>query len=54
MKGCGVLTKGSDPKDDPVPCGTRLWLGKDTKSRTESVLLCLKCQDEGVDKTPEL
>jgi hypothetical protein len=47
-----VLTKGSDPKDDPVPCGTRLWFVKDKKTVYESVLLCLKCQDEGVDKPP--
>ena len=46
MSGCGKLTKGSDPKDDLIACGTRLWLGKDAKNRTESVLLCLKCKLE--------
>jgi hypothetical protein len=44
MAGCGVLTKGSDPKDDLVPCGTKLWLGKDAKSRVEDVLLCTECK----------
>ena len=53
-QGCGLLTRGSDPKDDTVPCGTKLWLGKDAKSRTESVLLCSKCQNTDVDETPEL
>ena len=42
--GCGLLTRGTDPKDDTVPCGTKLWLGKDSKDRTEKVLLCEKCQ----------
>lgn len=42
-QGCGVLTKGSDPKDDLLACGTRLWFGKCAKERTESVLLCPKC-----------
>ena len=46
MTGCGVLTKGSGLKDDLVPCGTKLWLGKDAKTRTESVLLCAKCKGE--------
>jgi hypothetical protein len=49
-EGCGILTRGSDPKDDFVVCGTKLWFGKDAKSRTESVLLCPKCQTEEEEK----
>ena len=44
--GCGVLTKGSYPKDDLLACGTRLWFGKCAKDRTESILLCVKCKLE--------
>ena len=43
--GCGVLTKGNDPKDSLVPCGTRLYYGQDAKTRTEGVLLCAKCKE---------
>jgi hypothetical protein len=50
-QGCGLLTRGDDPKDDLIACGTKLWLGKDAKSRTESVLLCAKCK---VDETTKL
>lgn len=44
MSGCGLLTKGSDSKDDLVPCGMKLYLGKTAKDRVESVLLCTKCK----------
>jgi hypothetical protein len=54
MSGCGVLTKGSDPKDDLVSCGTRLWFIQDKKTVKESVLLCAKCKNKGVDETPEV
>ena len=40
--GFGKLTKGSHPKDDALPCGTKLWLGE--KGRTESILLCAQCK----------
>lgn len=43
--GCGILTRGSDPKDSLVPCGTRLYYGQDAKTRTEGVLLCAKCKE---------
>jgi hypothetical protein len=44
MSGCGKLTKGTHPKDDLVPCGTKLWLGE--KGRTESVMLCAQCKKD--------
>jgi hypothetical protein len=44
MVGCGKLTKGNDPKDDLVPCGTKLWFVRDKKTVKESTLLCEKCQ----------
>lgn len=50
--GCGTLTKGNHPQDDFIPCGTRLWLGKDAKSRTEAIHLCEKCK--GLDETSEM
>lgn len=43
--GCGKLTKGTHPKDDLVPCGTKLYYGQDAKTRTEGVLLCTKCKE---------
>jgi hypothetical protein len=49
MTGCGILTKGTDPKDSLLPCGTKFWLGLDAKSRTEHILLCLKCQEENYE-----
>ena len=45
MKGCGVLTKGSHPKDDLIPCGTRLFFVQDKKTVNESVHLCKKCKE---------
>ena len=45
MIGCGVLTKGNHPKDDLVPCGTKLWFVVDKKTVTETVLLCVKCKE---------
>ena len=45
MIGCGVLTKGSNPKDDLVPCGTKLWFIQDKKTVTEAVHLCAKCKE---------
>lgn len=49
MAGCGVLTKGSDPNDDLVPCGTRLFFGSTKTSRSESVLLCSQCKEKSPD-----
>ena len=46
VSGCGKLTKGSHPKDDVLPCGTKLWLGE--KGRTEGVLLCAQCKKRGL------
>ena len=37
MSGCGKLTKGTNPKDDLVPCGTKLWFVADKKTVSESV-----------------
>src|ERR1039458_1209574 len=54
MTGCGILTKGFDPKDDLVPCGTRLWFGKDTKTRREGILLCQECQRKLLTKSEYL
>jgi hypothetical protein len=50
MTGCGVLTKGSDSKDDLLPCGTKLWWGKDAKNRTEGILLCARCSEREMGK----
>jgi hypothetical protein len=44
MSGCGILTKGSHPDDDLVPCGTKLYFGTEKRERTEGVLLCPKCK----------
>lgn len=44
VSGCGVLTKGTDPKDDLLPCGTRLRFGTDKKTYTEKILLCDRCK----------
>ena len=46
MTGCGVLTKGSHPKDDLIACGTKVWFLVDKKTVKESVHLCLKCKGE--------
>jgi len=43
---CGTLTKGNDPNDDLLPCGTRLYFGTDKKDKTERVLLCKKCKEQ--------
>lgn len=43
---CGILTKGSDPNDDLLPCGTKLYFGTDKKNKTETVLLCEKCKEQ--------
>ena len=40
---CGILTK-RNPKDDAVPCGTKLRFIVDKKTTRESVLLCAKCE----------
>lgn len=42
--GCGKLTKGNDPKDDLVPCGTKLWFIRDKKTVTETIHLCVECK----------
>ncbi len=47
MVGCGKLTKGSHPKDDLVPCGTKLFFVQDKKTIKESVLLCERCKSNG-------
>jgi hypothetical protein len=44
MVGCGTLTKGKNPKDDLVPCGTRLWFIVDKRTVKESMLLCANCK----------
>lgn len=44
--GCGRPAKGSHPKDDTLPCGTRLYFGVDIHDRTTKVLLCTKCKEE--------
>lgn len=46
MTGCGVLTKGTHPKDDAIPCGTKLWFIVDKRTMKESVHLCKKCKEE--------
>jgi hypothetical protein len=46
MAGCGVLTKGSHPKDDLIACGTKLRFIVDKKTMRDSVLLCAKCKGE--------
>jgi len=47
---CGRLTRGSDPNDDLLPCGTKLYLGTDKRDRTEAVLLCQKCKESQEQK----
>jgi hypothetical protein len=39
---CGILTK-RDPKDDAIPCGTKLWFIVDKRTVREDVMLCPKC-----------
>jgi hypothetical protein len=43
---CGTLTKGTHPKDDMIPCGTKLWFIVDKKTTKESIHLCAKCKGE--------
>jgi hypothetical protein len=50
--GCGKLTKGSDPKDSLVACGTKVWFLVDEKSVKETRHLCEECKK--VDKSPEV
>ncbi len=44
MSGCGKLTKGSHPKDDAIPCGTKLRFIADAKTVRETVHLCAECK----------
>ena len=47
MSGCGKLVKGSHPKDDAVPCGTKLrTFLSDRKTMIDTVHLCSKCRAE--------
>jgi hypothetical protein len=46
MAGCGKLAKGTHPKDDAVPCGTKLWFGRDKKAIIETIHLCKQCKEE--------
>ncbi len=46
VNGCGKLTKGTHPKDDPVPCGTKLWFIRDKKTINETVHLCAACKEK--------
>lgn len=45
---CGRPTRGSNPKDDTIPCGTKLYLGTESSNRKQTVLLCEKCKAETV------
>jgi hypothetical protein len=41
-QGCGLLTK-RNPKDDVIPCGTKLWFVVDKRTVREDTMLCPKC-----------
>lgn len=43
---CGRPSRGSHPKDDLIPCGTKLFFGTETHNRRQVVHLCEKCKAE--------
>jgi hypothetical protein len=46
-QGCRKPTKGNDPKDSTLPCGTRLYWGE-RGNQVPGVLLCAKCKAETI------